>query len=120
MAGYTGEFIFCSFFYLAQLIFKFQNWQSTEIRFRNFFYPAALDFCDNIALVIGLSLVFPSFCTMSKALVVPMTAFLCKLFINKAYSQQQVNSIVIIVIGVITAGVASFFVEEDQLGENIV
>ena len=33
IAGYTGEFVICSFFYLAQYIFEFKSWQSTEIRF---------------------------------------------------------------------------------------
>ena len=55
IAGYVGEFIFCTFFFLVKGIYKFKGWKSTDIRLWNFLLPAAFDFCENIALVLGLS-----------------------------------------------------------------
>jgi hypothetical protein len=106
VAGYAAEFIFCTFFYVAQCIFRFNSWQSTEIRFINFLYPAVCDFFENIVLVFGLTYVFPSLVTISRSFSIPVTALLCKILIRKAFNVSMISAIALISIGFIVTGLA--------------
>ena len=106
VSGYVAEFVFCTFFYVAQLFFRFQSWQSTEIGFINFLYPAMCDFLENIVLVFGLTYVFPSLVTISRSFSIPITALLCKLLIRKAFSASMISAIATISIGFIITGLA--------------
>ena len=48
--------------------------------------PALCDFTENMCLIFGITQIFPSLVSMSRALVLPITALLSKILIKKYFS----------------------------------
>ena len=76
--GFLGEFVVIAVLYVYYMLTNAKEIVTAQIRFKYFFLPAVCDFAENTLLVFGLTAIFPSVTTMSRALVVPITAIISK------------------------------------------
>ena len=87
---------------------------TAQIRFRYFLLPAVCDFAENTLLVFGLTAIFPSVTTMSRALVVPTTAVISKYLILTRLSWNQIGAMTVAIGGVFLAALSQLENEKDD------
>ena len=51
------------------------------------------DFFENMALIFGITQIFPSLVTMSRALVLPITALLSRILIRKLFNWKMLAAL---------------------------
>jgi len=101
-----GEFIVIAALYIYYMIKDPNEIKTAQIRFRYFLLPAICDFGENTLLVFGLTAIFPSVTTMTRALVVPITAIISKYLILTVLSWNQIGAMAIAVGGVFLAALS--------------
>ena len=84
--GFSGEFIVVGALYIYYLIKDPVQIKTAQVRFRYFLLPALCDFLENTLLVFGLMQVFPSVTSMTRALTVPLTAWIGRYLIVQKFS----------------------------------
>ena len=84
--GFMGEFIVVGALYIYYMINDPIQIKTAQIRFRVFLLPALCDFLENTLLVFGLAQIFPSVASMTRALVVPLTAWIAKYLVTSRLS----------------------------------
>ena len=70
--------------------------------------PAFLDFIENGALIFGMTQIFPSLVSISRALVLPITALLSKFFIRKFFSWSMLFGLTLLLGGMTLASYVQF------------
>ena len=86
--------------YLYYLVQDPEQIKTAQIRFRQFLFPALCDFLENTLLVFGLLQVFPSVSSMTRALVVPLTAWIGKYLVRQRLSWNQIYAMTLAIGGV--------------------
>lgn len=70
--------------------------------------PAFCDFTENMLLIFGITQIFPSLVSMSRALVLPITALLSKFLIGKVFSWKMIAALFILLGGMTLATLVQF------------
>ena len=65
--------------------------------------PALCDFFENMCLIFGITQIFPSLVSMSRALVLPITAMLSRFLIRKLFNWKMITALVILLSGMTLA-----------------
>ena len=112
--GFLGEFVVIAVLYVYYMLTNAKEIVTAQIRFKYFFLPAVCDFAENTLLVFGLTAIFPSVTTMSRALVVPITAIISKYLILTRLSWNQVGAMTVAIGGVFLAALSQLQNEYDD------
>ena len=104
MACYFGEFV------IVLILWGFFKRYAPEkleagdkVSYLTLALPALCDFTENMCLIFGITQIFPSLVSMSRALVLPITAFLSKFLIKKYFSWQMLLAIAVLLSGMLLA-----------------
>ena len=81
---------------------------STKVSCWQLMLPAFLDFIENGALIFGMTQIFPSLVSISRALVLPITALLSKFFIRKFFSWSMLFGLTLLLGGMTLASYVQF------------
>ena len=85
--GYIGEFLIVLVFYLFFLRYDPEKLKpSDRVSVFTLSLPALCDFFENMCLIFGITQIFPSLVSMSRALVLPITAMLSRFLIRKLFN----------------------------------
>ena len=79
LAAYLGEFLFTIFYYIHKAFLMRHEVRQSEIKFRQFIYPALCEFIESMLFIFGLAQLAPSMSMVTKALALPISAFFCRL-----------------------------------------
>ena len=98
--GYLGEFLIVG---LLGLYYRRASPEllasSQKVSLFTLAIPAACDFFENMALIFGTTQIFPSVVSMSRALVLPITAVLSRCLIRKLFSWQMILALALLLSG---------------------
>ena len=85
--GYIGEFLIVLVFYLFYLRYDPEKLTpSDRVSVFTLSLPALCDFFENMCLIFGITQIFPSLVSMSRALVLPITALFSRFLIRKLFN----------------------------------
>ena len=105
MAGFFGEFLVAFILYLFYLRYDpSQLKPSEQVSFFVLALPAICDFFENMCLIFGITQIFPSIVTMSRALVLPITALMSRFLIKKLFNWKMIVALVVLISGMALAG----------------
>lgn len=65
--------------------------------------PALCDFMENMCLIFGITQIFPSLVSMSRALVLPITVLLSRILIRKLFNWKMVTALLVLLSGMTLA-----------------
>lgn len=104
IGGYFGEFIIsagmCLFFWRYDPV---QLKSSDKVSFFVLSLPALCDFSENMCLIFGITQIFPSLVTMSRALVLPITAIFSRCLIRKLFNINMIAALLLLLAGMTLA-----------------
>ena len=87
MFGYLGEYVVAVVMWLYYIKKEpVQLEHSGQISVYTLALPALCDFFENMCMIFGMTQIFPSLVTMSRALVLPITAVLSRWLIRKYFN----------------------------------
>ena len=119
--AYLGEFVFTIIYYLYMGLVM-RHWiQATEIRFRQFMYPALCDFTEQLLFIFGLSMALPSMSIMTKALALPISAGFSRwaiLRLNKTYNWYQITGLICILVSIVWIFLVSIDLKAEWKSQN--
>ena len=104
IAGYFGEFVFALLlgcYYKRYYPEKVKP--SDTVSFFTLSLPAFCDFFENMCLIFGITQIFPSLVTMSRALVLPITAVLSRILIRKLFNWKMIAALCVLLAGMTLA-----------------
>ena len=104
IAGYVGEFIIVIVLYFFYLRYDPLKLQASEyVSFFMLSLPAMCDFFENMCLIFGITQIFPSLVSMSRALVLPITVILSRFLIRKLFNWKMITALLILLSGMTLA-----------------
>jgi len=119
--AYLGEFVFTILYYLYMGLIM-RHWiQATEIRFRQFMYPALCDFMEQLLFIFGLSMSLPSMSIMTKALALPISAGFSRwsiLRLNKTFSWKQIIALIGVLVSILWIFLISLDLKKEWKAQN--
>lgn len=94
--GYLGEFLIIAFIAAYYKIFSPQALASPDNTSTfKFAVPALCDWFENMTMIFAVTQIFPSVVTLSRALVLPITAILSKWLIRTVFTWQMIAALIL-------------------------
>ena len=115
MCGFLGEFIIVVILWIFFMKYAPEKLEAGDkVSYLTLSLPALCDFTENMCLIFGITQIFPSLVSMSRALVLPITALLSKILIKKYFSWQMLLAIAVLLSGMTLATFVQYEGEMDD------
>ena len=115
VVGYLGEFIVVSCLYFWHRCNSPKELKHSKLGIWRLAMPALCDYFENLCLIFAMTQIFPSLVSMSRALVVPITALLSKLIIRKFFNWKMLLALAFLFSGMTLATFVQF---EHEMSSN--